>query len=105
MQLKVRLIKQALQSKGFVQFDNKDHWYYYFHYQGKKSNIYTKISHGETEIQSGLCSAMAKQMRLTGPQFADFVDCNLTAEHYVDLLVAAKHLSAPDKQPIKKDRP
>ena len=93
MQLKVRLIKQALLGKGFVQADDKDHWFYFFHYKGRKSNIYTKISHGETEIQSGLCSAMARQLRLTGPQFGEFVECTLTAEEYVRLLLVAKHLS------------
>jgi hypothetical protein len=57
---------------------------------------------------------MAKQMRITGPQFGEFVDCTLAAEKYLSLLVAARHVSdeartaeaktAEVKQPAKKKK-
>lgn len=97
MQRKAREVRSALQTKGF-QEERRDHWYYFLYHNGKKSNIYTKVSHGETEISTGLCSAMARQIKLTSPQFGEFVDCKLTAEKYVELLIAAKYLSKADEQ-------
>ena len=94
MPRKARDVKRALQSKGFVE-ESSHHWRYFFYYLGKKSHIRTKISHSETDISKGLCSAMARDMKLTGPQFEEFVDCDLTAQGYIDLLIAAKHLSPP----------
>jgi hypothetical protein len=54
-----------------------------------------RISHNEIDISKGLCSAMARQMKLTGRQFEECVDCDLTADGYIKLLIAAKELSEP----------
>lgn len=92
MPKKVRDVRKALLSKGFRE-EKRHHWYYFFHHEGKKSSIYTKISHGETDISNSLCSAMARQMRLQGrSQFDEFVDCSLSEETYAALLIEGKHL-------------
>jgi hypothetical protein len=89
---KVREVSKALLSKGFRE-EKRDHRYYLFYYDGKKSSVYTKISHSETEISNSLCSAMARQMRLLGrSQFNEFADCSLSEEAYAALLIEGKHL-------------
>jgi len=89
---KARAVEAALKSKGFRDAPKRDHTYYFLHYKGKKTNIFTKISHGAKEIGDPNCSLMAKQMRLTNPQFKDFVECPLGPEDYVKLLIAAKQI-------------
>jgi len=90
--LKSRDVKRALKAKGFVEATKRDHWYYFFYRDGKKSDIYTKISRSDTDLHDGLCSAMAAQIRLTDPQFRKFVDCVLTAEIYLRILLDEHHL-------------
>jgi hypothetical protein len=89
---KVRDVDKALKKKGFQESGkpNPDHDYYVFHYKGKKTQVITKISHGEKELHDRLCSRMAQQLRLNTRQFHDFVDCGLTYEAYVTILVQAK---------------
>jgi hypothetical protein len=89
--LKVRNVRRALKAKGFHEED-RDHHYYFLQHQGKLTPIHTKISHGETDLYDGLCSQMARQMRLTTAQFRQFVDCTLTSEGYVGTLISAGHL-------------
>src|SRR5205823_4623038 len=50
---------------------------------GKKTRIYTKVSHGEKEIPDNLLGAMARQLNLNKKQFLELVDCPLTREIYV----------------------
>ena len=87
-----RNVKHALETKGFRESDERDHFYYFFFHNGKKTRVYTKISHGEREIHDKNCSLMARQIRLTGPQFRNFVDCPLTKEQYTKLLLDGKHI-------------
>lgn len=94
MPLKARDVKKSLKSKGFAE-ENRDHFYYFFIYKGKKSPINTKISHGETDIDERNCSSMARQIRLTNQQFKNFVDCRLTEEAYVEALVKGGHIVPP----------
>jgi hypothetical protein len=86
----------ALKSKGFQDSKKRDHTYYFFHHHGKKTNIFTKISHAESEINDKNCSSMAKQIKLNNPQFRDFVNCPLRPDQYLKILVDSKHLREPD---------
>jgi hypothetical protein len=105
---KARDIKRALTAKGF-QEERRDHWYYVLHVEGKRSSIYTKISHNETDISTPLCSLMARQIKLTNSQFEEFVSSGLKAENYLKLLRASSHLSPREtkaeisKEPENKD--
>ncbi len=94
MPLKARDVKKSLRAKGFAE-ENRDHCYYFFVYDGKKSQINTKISHSETEIDDRNCSSMARQMKLSNPQFKDFVECCLTKEAYLAVLIQAGHIVPP----------
>jgi predicted RNA binding protein YcfA (HicA-like mRNA interferase family) len=89
---KAQDVKAALLKKGFQESSKRDHEFYFFHYGGKKTNIFTKISHGEREIHDKNCSSMAKQMKLTGPQFRDFVSCPLKEKEYLEILIKLGHV-------------
>jgi hypothetical protein len=89
--LKARDVKKSLKAKGFGE-ENRDHFYYFFVYNGKKSPIHTKISHGETDIDDRNCASMARQIKLTNPQFKNFVDCCLTKEAYLEVLIQTGHI-------------
>jgi hypothetical protein len=84
---KAREVRQALVRKGFREDGKRDHWYYFLYVDGRKSGIYTKISHNEPEIGTGLLSVMARQLRIGTAQFELFIDCKLTEEQYIRLLV------------------
>ena len=92
MPQRARDVEGALKAKGFQEKDKRDHVYYFFYYKGKKTNIFTKISHGENEIHDKNCSSMARQIKLNSAQFKDFVACPLTPELYLKLLLDSKHI-------------
>jgi hypothetical protein len=94
---KARDVKRALLAKGFRE-DPSHHWYYRFYHEGKKSPIYTKISHSATDLSKMLCGAMARQMKLTSPQFEEFVECTITAEKYTTILISGKYLPLEENQ-------
>ncbi len=91
MHFKAREVKKALTGKGFKE-ENRDHHYYFFYYLGKKSPINTKISFGVVDIDKRLSSFMARQIKLTSPNFKDFVDCKLTGEDYLETLIKNGHI-------------
>jgi len=95
---KVRDVKRALTTKGFQEEEERDHRYYFYFHEGKKSGIFTKISHGESEIHDKNCSKMAKQIKLSGPQFGKFVDCELEKDEYLKHLIDGKHIEESNKQ-------
>ena len=97
MPLKARDVESALKKKGFKEAE-KDHHYFYLYHQGKKTAIRTKISHGEKDIHDQNCGFMSKQMKLNRKQFDKFVECDLTEELYVQLLIDAQHLDGDPSQ-------
>ncbi len=92
MPQKARDVKAALKQKGFKETTQRHHLYYFFHHGDKKTAIFTKISHSETEISDNLCSCMAKQVKLSNPQFRQLVECPLTQDGYIAILVEGKFL-------------
>jgi hypothetical protein len=100
---RARDVESALRLKGFQEAPKRDHKYFFFYHNGKKSNICTKISHGEAEIHDKNCSSMAKQIKLNNAQFREFVDCPLTSEGYLKILVDAKHIQQLPKSPVEPD--
>ena len=89
---RARDVGGALKSKGFKETSKRDHVYYFFYFKGKKTNIFTKISHNESEIHDKNCSSMARQIKLNNAQFKDFVDCPLKSEMYLRLLLDSRHI-------------
>jgi len=77
-------ISGNLQKKGFV-LSERDHKYFsYYSKNGKKTGIFTKISHGTKYkvISDNLLAQMSKQCKLSKADFLELVDCSLTRDSY-----------------------
>jgi hypothetical protein len=88
-------ITSALQAKGFALEPKRDHEYYFYVGEGKQTEaIYTKVSTGSSYKTLGddLVAKMARQLKLTKPQFTNFVNCPLTREEYRAHLIATGKL-------------
>lgn len=97
-----RDVDSSLTLKGFRKVE-RDHHFYFLCVNGKTTSIRTKISHGEREISDTNCGLMARQMKITTPQFKQFVDCHLVHEAYVELLIQAGHLQRPESEELQKN--
>ena len=89
--LKTRTVKSSLLNKGFEQREN-DHDFFHLYYNGKKTSIRTKVSHGESEIDDHLIDQMKKQTKLTKSEFLDLVNCPLSKDEYFKILLEAGHI-------------
>ncbi|MCC7147225.1 MAG: hypothetical protein IT443_12335 [Phycisphaeraceae bacterium] len=87
-----RTMMSAFENKGFTRRDGKD-VYFHLYVGGKKTRIYTKISHGEKEVHDGLLGTMARQLGLTKKQMGELVDCPLSQEAYVKILQDGGHIA------------
>jgi len=86
-----REVGAGLLKKGFLAREN-DHTFYHLYVAGKKTPVYTKISHGEREIGEKLLGMMARQVGLSKRDFLDLIDCPLTFDEYLELLRAASKI-------------
>jgi hypothetical protein len=93
-----RKLKKALTSKGFQETDTH-HEMYWFYAEGKKTSIRTRISRGKREYDDNLLGQMAKQVKLRRDEFDELIECPLTAEGYLKLLLKRGHVKLPDKKP------
>jgi predicted RNA binding protein YcfA (HicA-like mRNA interferase family) len=91
--IKVKDICSALKKKGFVENPKSHHVYYIFYEDGKKTAIYTFISHGKNEYGDELLSQMKKQLGFQSKtEFNDFIECPMSKEQYRDLLLERGHI-------------
>lgn len=81
----VRALVAGLTRKGFVRREN-DHTFLHLYVGGRKTAIYTKVSHGAKEISDKLLGVMARQVRLSRQQFLALVDCRLSEADYLRIL-------------------
>ncbi|MCK5773202.1 MAG: hypothetical protein KAH57_05390 [Thermoplasmata archaeon] len=86
---KTRAIKGSLKKKGFKESTN-DHFWYVFYFNGKKSSIRTKISHGTSEYGNSLLSKMAGQLRISNSELLELIDCPLSEKEYSNILIEKK---------------
>ena len=85
-------IEKALLKKGFVKESESHHHYYYLIINGKKSDLYTYLSHGKQSKDYGtkLMEKVKKQLRFTDRKKAElFLDCPMSAEQYITMLEEA----------------
>ena len=77
-------IESSLTKKGFVKDDTHHHCFIYETIAGKKTEIRTRTSHGSSYKSLGdpLLGQMAKQVRLSKPQFLELVDCPMDRAVY-----------------------
>lgn len=83
---KAKEMLSALQRKGFVPASG-DHAFLFLHVGGKKTSVRTMVSHGRGEYGDGLLKQVARQLWLSNAELDQLLDCPLTTEKYVDLLV------------------
>lgn len=77
-----------LKRKGFVDSANRsvDHKYLELFHNGKLI-LYTKVSHGSKgDLDDYLIKQMSSQCRLNKNDFADLVNCPLSAKQYLEKL-------------------
>ena len=83
-------IERSLVSKGFRQKDGDHHFFIYHRLvDDKKTSVFTKTSHAESDIGDWLLAQMAKQCRLPRKEFLDLVDCPMGREEYEGRLIGA----------------
>jgi hypothetical protein len=83
--LKPRVVTEGLKKKGF-RLSEGDHRYFILYVDGKKTSIWTKVSHGSKEINDSLIHMMSAQLKLDKKQFHDLIDCPLSREAYLEEL-------------------
>lgn len=84
--LKSNNIIKGLIKKGF-QKRQSDHVHLVFYYNDKRTEIWTKVSHGgNKEIGDNLIKKMCKQLKLNKQEFKNLVDCTISKEDYVQKL-------------------
>lgn len=85
---KTRKIVSSLTKKGFEPKKGRSkHIKYTLFVNGKKTSIFTWISHGMDEYEDGLLNAMRKELRLeTSKELEDLIDCPMSIEVLLSLL-------------------
>lgn len=81
-------VRKALKKKGFSEEKDRDHVYLRLYYQGKKTSLYTKCSHGKDgdDVGDKIVSAMKLQLGLENRrQVADLVNCPMTETSYLEI--------------------
>lgn len=84
-------VSAALTAKGFQKVD-RDHHFFFLYVDGKKSGIFTKISHSANKLGQFDCDRMAKQIKLSRGQFEELIDCSLSGTEYLGVLRKAGDL-------------
>lgn len=84
-------MENALKKKGFEQ-SNRDHKKFTYHtFEGEKTSIWTKISHGTShkDISRDNLKKMARQCRLDLESLHDLIDCPLSREEYQKIQISS----------------
>ena len=86
---KWRIVRRALESKGFRFERVTDHEFYRFYYRGKVTSIRTKISlgnKGDLHSDSPLATKIQRQLMLQKKELQGYIECPLTEEDYIEVL-------------------
>lgn len=91
---KTRKIVSSLTKKGFNPKKGKSkHIKYTLYINGKKTSIFTWVSHGLDEYNDQLLNAMRKELSLESNQeLNDLIECPMSAEALILLLVERKKI-------------
>lgn len=79
-------IESSLLRKGFS-LDFKKHRYFHHEYNGKKTGVFTYVSHGKKEYSGNLLGSVKKQLKLQSlGQLTNLIDCPMSADDYIQYL-------------------
>jgi hypothetical protein len=84
MVYKTKDIESALSRKGF-QVHHSKHKIYILYINGKKTRIFTFISHGIKEYGDTLLGAMKKQLHLSNEELRGLIKCPLSEEQLIEI--------------------
>lgn len=86
--------KRSLKQKGFQLDRHSGDDIYYFYHEGKKTDIFTKVSHGPREdVGPALLKRIQQQLRLDKPELAvEFAKCPMTHQGYIAYLKSSRLL-------------
>jgi hypothetical protein len=88
-------VLRGLTNQGFRQSEGDHHYFTYFSLAGKKTAVFTKMSHSHKEIDVSLISLMARQCKVPKSSFENLVDCPLSQNDYEVMLVSSGHVAPP----------
>jgi predicted RNA binding protein YcfA (HicA-like mRNA interferase family) len=84
---KSRTIEKALLKKGFQKERGRSrHKKFTLYIRGRRTSIYTFISHGINEYGDDLLNKMRNQLHLTKRQLIDLIECPLKHEGLIEIL-------------------
>lgn len=83
--VKPRIVSAALTNKGFREVDNDHHRFILYH-GNQKTEIRTMVSHSSRELGEELIHRMARQLKLSKPDFLELVGCTLGGAEYLQKL-------------------
>lgn len=90
--LKAKNVRTNLCKKGFLENPKGHHRQYSFVQNGIITEIRTRMSHNDQDIDDYLQGQMAKQIKLCRKDFIKFVSCEVGEDEYVKLLKANGYL-------------
>jgi len=79
--------RQSLLKKGFTEVQGRKHALYIFMYKGNEMSFQTFMSRNSQDIGDDLLSSMAEQVHLTKKDFIKLIDCPLSEEDYIKILM------------------
>lgn len=82
---KTRVIESALSKKGFEKKESH-HKKYTLYVNGKRTSIYTFISHGNKEYGDNLLNKMKDQLHISRKELEELIMCPLKHEDYIQIL-------------------
>ena len=95
MTIKSADAKRSLKSKGFQEIRGRDHYFYFFYVDGKKTSIHAKISHGAKarEIDDFILGKIKTTLRLdSNKQAEDLLECPMEEQEFLAFLREQKTL-------------
>ena len=89
-------VSRNLQRKGFALDPNAHHSYLCFYRNGKKTRLYTYVSHGKSgdDVGDAIVRSMKRQLGLgTMQQVRDLVECPMDEATYIAELIKSGKLA------------
>ncbi|HXB73341.1 MAG TPA: hypothetical protein VNY05_34200 [Candidatus Acidoferrales bacterium] len=86
-EIRAALLVNALLAKGFREVEGRDHRYFFFHVQGRKTAVFTRISHGQRSLDDWMSGQAARQIHLSKRELLSYLECTLSGEAYLQLMI------------------
>jgi len=89
-QISSKELAKAVEKKGFTLESESNDKFYRLYYRGRKTGVFTKVSHGQMTYSrnNGMLGAVRRQLQLrTNMELSDFLECPLSYEDYIRILL------------------